>query len=208
MKTRMARALRPLVLILLLASLSAAVHAEEASSAEGVSIWRLATYKTIAFEAAANTADIALFAMFIGGSAATAASFSPSTPRPRRPPTTATKSRGASTDRSSTPSRRPASRSRRPSPIASSASRETWRWEVPSAAASPPPLPSRRPARRSTRPSTWRTKPCGPDMARARSAEWWDCAIAPWAACCHPDGRFDARWGRSEWRRKLPGSFA
>lgn len=75
MKARMTGALRPLALVLLLASLPAAVHAEEASSAESVSIWRLATYKTITFEAAANTADIALFAMLIGGSAATAASF-------------------------------------------------------------------------------------------------------------------------------------
>lgn len=75
MTTRLARALRPLVLALLLASLPVAARAQEAQPAEGISIWRLATYKTITFEAAANTADIALFALFIGGSAATAASF-------------------------------------------------------------------------------------------------------------------------------------
>ncbi|MCC7273514.1 MAG: hypothetical protein IT561_12665 [Alphaproteobacteria bacterium] len=54
--------------------LGGAAAAQEPAS-EGVSIWRLSLYKTIAFEAAANLGDVALFAMFFGGGPATAAGF-------------------------------------------------------------------------------------------------------------------------------------
>lgn len=54
---------------------SAAARAEEPPPAEGTSIWWLAAYKAATFEAAANAADIALFSLFIGGGAATAAGY-------------------------------------------------------------------------------------------------------------------------------------
>ncbi len=74
MTPRVARVLRLLLLVMLLGSLPAVARAEEPPT-EGLSLWRLATYKTITFEAAANTADIALFALFFGGGVGTAAGF-------------------------------------------------------------------------------------------------------------------------------------
>lgn len=59
---------------MVLGSLPGIARAQEAPT-EGMSLWRLATYKTITFEAAANTADIALFALFFGGGVGTAAGF-------------------------------------------------------------------------------------------------------------------------------------
>ena len=73
---RVARALlRRLLIVAVLTALPAVVRAEEAPPAEGTSIWWLAAYKAATFEAAANTADIALFSLFIGGGAATAAGY-------------------------------------------------------------------------------------------------------------------------------------
>lgn len=66
---------RLLLLVFLLATAPAAARAEAPPPAEGTSIWWLAAYKAATFEAAANTADIALFSLFIGGGAAAAAGY-------------------------------------------------------------------------------------------------------------------------------------
>lgn len=71
----LARALRVVLLALLLTTLPAVARAEEAPPAEGISIWRLAAYKAVTFETAANAADLALFALIIGGGAAATAGY-------------------------------------------------------------------------------------------------------------------------------------
>ncbi len=75
MASKAAVVLRPLLLVLFVATAPVVARAEEPPPAEGTSIWWLAAYKAATFEAAANTADIALFSLFIGGSAATAAGY-------------------------------------------------------------------------------------------------------------------------------------
>lgn len=61
------------------AALAAAVvcllAAAPARATEPEPAWRLALYRTLTFETAANVADVALFALFFGGGPATAAGF-------------------------------------------------------------------------------------------------------------------------------------
>ncbi len=69
------RTFRLLLLVMLLGSLPAVARAQETPPAEGISIWRLAAYKAVTFETAANAADLALFALIIGGGAAATAGY-------------------------------------------------------------------------------------------------------------------------------------
>lgn len=75
MASKTAGVFRLILLALLLATLPMGARAQEAPSTEGTSIWRLAAYKAITFETVANLADITLFALIIGGSAATTATY-------------------------------------------------------------------------------------------------------------------------------------
>lgn len=63
------------ILCLLAAGPSRAQDGRAVQNGPAEPLWRVALYKTFTFESAANAADIALFALFFGGGAATAAGF-------------------------------------------------------------------------------------------------------------------------------------